>query len=289
MALIAAVSLFWLVPLRPIPAGVILLVLIASFFGAALLIQVNGSIFSLAAIVGSLTLSIAGRQGVETYHRLSERRRLKLAFSGYVSPAIMREIVAGALTPSTKGARVEVCVLFADIRDYTSISEHMTPEDVISFLNRYYEGVVKAIHDEGGSITTFMGDGIMAMFGAPNSLDNPSLAALNASKAMLKFVDHLNALPEASSSPPLKIGIGLHVGLAVVGHVGASDRYDYSVIGDVANAASRIEGLTKAAGFPIVCSKDVFEAVGSPADFHSLGEKAVKGRRPIEVFGVNAS
>lgn len=287
--LIVIASLFWFIPLRSVMAGGILLVLVVGLFGAALLMQVNGSIFPLAAIVSSLTISIAGRQGVETYLRLSERRRLKLAFSGYVSPAIMREIVAGALTPSTKGVRVEVCVLFADIRDYTSISEHMTPEDVIYFLNRYYEKVVKAIHTEGGSVTTFMGDGIMAVFGAPNSLKNPCLAALNASKAMLKAVAQLNAAPEASGTPPLKIGIGLHVGMAVMGHVGASDRHDYSAIGDVTNTASRIEGLTKAAGFPIVCSRAVFEAVGCPADFQALGKKAIKGRSAIEVFGVNAS
>lgn len=287
--LIVVASLFWFIPFHPVSAGTIFLVLIVGLFGAALLIQVNGSIFPLAAIVGSLTISIAGRQGMETYLRLSERRRLKLAFSGYVSPAVMREIVAGALTPSTKGIRVEVCVLFADIRDYTSISEHMIPEDVISFLNRYYEGVVKAIHAEGGSVTTFMGDGIMAVFGAPNSLENPCLAALNAAKAMLKAVDQLNTSPEASGLPTIKIGIGLHVGMAVMGHVGASDRHDYSAIGDVTNTASRIEGLTKAAGFPIVCSRTVYEALGCPADFQALGEKAIKGRSAIEVFGVNTS
>ena len=287
--LIVVASMFWFIPLRPAMAGGIWLALIAGFFGAALLIQVNGSIFPIASIAGSLTMSIAGRQSVETYLRLSERRRLKLAFSGYVSPAVMREIVAGALTPSTKGARVEVCVLFADIRDYTSISEHMAPEDVIFFLNRYFEKVVKAIHAEGGSVTSFMGDGIMVVFGAPNPLGNPCLAALNASKAMLKAVEQLNASPETSGSPPIKIGIGLHVGMAVMGHVGASDRHDYSAIGDVTNTASRIEGLTKAAGFPIVCSRAVFEAVGCPADFQALGEKAIKGRSAIEVFGVNAS
>lgn len=286
--LIAAASLFWLIPARPLMAGGLLLLLAVGLFGAALLMQVNGSIFPLTAIIGGLAISIGGRQGVETYLRLAERRRLKLAFSGYVSPAIMREIIAGALTPSTLGSRVNICVLFADIRDYTSISEHMTPEDVIAFLNRYYEGVVKAIHDEGGSVTTFMGDGIMAVFGAPKSLENPCVAGLKASRAMLKAVDVLNSSPGVDHSIPLKIGIGLHVGMAVMGHVGASDRYDYTAIGDVTNTASRIEGLSKAAGFPIVCSRAVFEAVGCPADFHPLGEKAVKGRSAIEVFGVGA-
>ena len=287
--LIIAASLFWFIPLGPMPAGVILFILIAGFFGSALLIQVNGSIFSLAAIICSLIVSVAGRQGVETYQRLSERRRLKLAFSGYVSPAIMREIAAGALTPSSNGTRAEVCVLFADIRDYTSISEHLSPEEVISFLNRYYEGVVKAIHDEGGSIISFMGDGIMAVFGAPNKLDNPCVAALNTSRMMLKTVDQLNASAGSTKSPAFKIGIGLNFGTAIMGHVGTADRHDYSAIGDVTNTASRLEGLTKTAGFPIVCSKAVFEAVGSPANFHSLGEKTVKGRSAIEVYGVNAS
>lgn len=289
LLLIVVVSLFWFIPFRWFMAGGALLVFVAGFFAAALWLQINGSILPLAAITGSLTFSIAGRQGLGIYHHLSERRRLKLAFSGYVSPAIMREIVAGKLTPSTKGTRAEVCVLFADIRDYTSISEHMTPEDVISFLNRYYERVVKTIHGEGGSVVSFMGDGIMAVFGAPNPLENPSVTALKAAKAMLADVEQLNATAQASGSPQIKIGIGLHVGKAVMGHVGASDRHDYSAIGDVTNTASRIEGLTKTAGFPIVCSRAVFEAAGSPPGCHALGEKAIKGRSAIEVFGVTAS
>ena len=127
----------------------------------------------------------------------------------------------------------------------------------------------------------------MAVFGAPNVLDNACLAALSAARAMLAAVGRLNALPQSNGHPPLKIGIGLHVGMAVMGHVGASDRHDYTAIGDVTNTASRIEGLTKAAGFTIVCSRAVFEALGSPADLCSLGLKAVKGRSDIEVFGVN--
>ncbi len=287
--LIIVSSLFWFIPLRPSTSALTLLVLLAILQGVALLIQVNGNILTLAAIQSSLTLAILGRQGVEKHLRRSERLRLKLAFSGYVSPAIMREIERGTLTPSSKGTLAEVCVMFADIRDYTSISEHMKPEEVITFLNRYYEGVVRAIHDEGGSVISFMGDGIMAVFGAPNLLKNPCLAGLNASKAMLAFVTQLNSLSEASNSPHLKIGIGLHVGMAVMGHIGTAVRHDYSAIGDVTNTASRIEGLTKALGFSIVCSRAVFEAIGQPAECKPLGEKAIKGRSAIEVFGINVT
>lgn len=179
--------------------------------------------------------------------------------------------------------------MFADIRDYTTISEHMDPEMVIAFLNRYYERVVGTIHAEGGSVISFMGDGIMAVFGAPNLLENPSAAALRSAKAMLEAVDQMNAAPEADSTPPIRIGIGLHTGKAVMGHVGASDRHDYSAIGDVTNTASRIEGLTKNAGFPIVCSRAVYEAAGCPQGCHALGAREIKGRSAIEVFGVTAS
>ena len=287
--LIIAASLFWFVPLRAIPAGIILPGLMAGFLGAALFFQIKGSIFPLAAVFCSLTLSIAGRQSVETYLRLSERSRLKLAFSGYVSPAIMQEIVSGSLTPSSNGTLAEVCVLFADMRDYTSISQHMTPEQVIAFLNLYYEGVVKTIHEHGGSVISFMGDGIMAVFGAPKVLDNSCVAGINASRGMLKYVDYLNSMRQDSELRTIKIGIGLNFGRAVMGHVGTRDRHEYSAIGDVTNTASRIEGLTKTAGYPIVCSRAVYEAAGSPADFHSLGFREIRGRGAIELFGVDAS
>ena len=226
---------------------------------------------------------------METYLRLSERSRLKLAFSGYVSPAIMQEIVSGALTPSSNGTLAEVCVLFADMRDYTSISQHMTPEQVIAFLNLYYEGVVKTIHEHGGSVISFMGDGIMAVFGAPKVLDNSCVAGIKASRGMLKHVDYLNSMRQDSELRTIKIGIGLNFGRAVMGHVGTRDRHEYSAIGDVTNTASRIEGLTKTAGYPIVCSRAVYEAAGSPADFHSLGFREIRGRGAIELFGVDAS
>ena len=287
--LIIVSSLFWLIPLRAIPAGLILFLSIAMLFGTALLYQVNGNVFQPAAIAVCLAFSILGRQSVETYHRLSERKRLKLAFSGYVSPAIMHEIVTGALTASSNGTRAEVCVLFADIRGYTTISEHMTPEQVITFLNQYYEGIVLAIHEQGGSVISFMGDGIMAVFGAPKILDNSCIAAVKASRGMLKYVEYLNSVRAADGLKEISIGIGLNFGTAVMGHVGTTDRHEYSAIGDVTNTASRIEGLTKTAGYPIVCSRAVYEAAGCPPDFKSLGVQEIRGRGSIELFGVNAS
>jgi len=122
-----------------------------------------------------------------------------------------------------------------------------------------------------------MGDGIMAVFGAPNSIGESMSFCAECSHEMLKAVAQLNAAPEASGSPPLKIGIGLHVGMAVMGHVGASDRHDYSAIGDVTNTASRIEGLTKAAGFRLSVREQFSRRLDARKTSIRSGKRQLKG------------
>ncbi len=285
-SIVISMALFWFVSMRTRVVLICLPAITAVIFATGLCLQTRGVLLPLAPIILSLWIALLGREIFGNYCRLLEKQQLKQAFSGYVSPAIMQEILAGRLTPSRQGERASVCVLFADIRNYTAMSEHMEPEAVIRFLNRYYEKVVKVIHEHGGSVTSFMGDGIMAVFGAPQPQDNPSVAALQSAQGMLSAVNALNQAKEGQQHP-IRIGIGLHAGMAVMGHVGAASRHDYSAIGDVTNTASRIEGLTKQVGFPIVCSKIVFDAAGQPADFEALGAKSIKGHSSVEVFGVN--
>jgi len=197
----------------------------------------------------------------------------------------MDEILAGHLRPELGGTRKFVCVMFSDIRGYTMRSERMAPEQIIRFLNRYFDRVVALIHERGGSVMCFMGDGIMAVFGAPKPLDNPCREAFEAARAMLAFVAELNRQLVAEGEPSLDIGIGLNAGEAVVGHVGSSSRHDYSAIGDVTNVASRLEGLTKETGYHVVLSKVVAERLGRLADLAPLGPMALKGHTPVEAFG----
>ena len=152
-------------------------------------------------------------------------------------------------------------------------------------LNRYFEEVTLAIHAEGGTVNCFMGDGIMATFGAPKSMDNPAVTAFAAARRILKILPALNRSLQSEGIEPLSIGIGLNVGEAVVGHVGSRSRHDYSTIGDTTNVASRLEGLTKELGYPLVCSSAVVEALEFPEGFVSLGERAIKGRSAMEVYG----
>ena len=241
----------------------------------------------LPAVAPALTAAVAlgGRNGYDTLLKLRERRLLRASFGGYVSPSVMEEILAGRLQPHLGGVNQYVCVLFSDIRGYTTRSEGMTPEQVIGFLNRYFERTVALIHERAGAVVCFMGDGIMAVFGAPKPLENPCREAFEAARAMLEYVAQLNGEFRAEGVAPIQIGIGLHVGEAVVGHVGSSARHDYTAIGDVTNVASRLESLTKEAGYRIVVSQAVAGRLGAEAGLIALGPMAIKGHTPVEVFG----
>lgn len=230
-------------------------------------------------------LALAGRWTLTALLEQGERRRLRAAFAGYVSPQVMQEIVQGRLAPALGGELRHVCTLFADIRGFTTLSETLPAQQVLSLLNRYFEQINQAIHDHGGTISCFMGDGVMAIFGAPQPLATPSVPAFAAARAMLAALDKLNATLQAEGTAPIAIGIGLHVGDAIVGHLGSQARHDYSAIGDAVNVASRIEGLTIDLGHPLVCSQAVVAELAQFPFFTDLGAQAVKGHTPVHVWG----
>jgi len=283
--LAVAVALLWLWPLGPVAALSVFFIVTASCVAASTALLVRGWWLPVSGVVFTSLLALAGRYGVGTMLRLRERHKLRHAFSGYVSPAVMDEILAGQLSPELGGMSKFVCVMFSDIRGYTTRSEGMEPQTVIGFLNRYYEQVVQLIHAHGGSVVSFMGDGIMAMYGAPKPLANPCADAFAAACEMLEYVRRFNADLRAAGEAPIEIGIGLHGGDAVVGHVGATSRHDYTVIGDVANVASRLEGLTKEVGYRLVCSRVVAEQLPRADAVVPLGLLSIKGHSPVEARG----
>lgn len=257
----------------------------------ATILLAQGVHLPVVAAMVAMMLAVAGRTSLESADQVIERRRLRRAFSGYVSGAVMEEIVTGRLAPGLHGERRPLVVLFADVRNFTALSENTPPEVVIDLLTGHFDVAAEAIQAQGGTVDKFMGDGIMAFFGAPNQLADPAAAAFAAARAMLDGLEAYNRTlaNRYADSPvatflPLRIGIGLHAGEGVVGNVGALARYDYTAIGDVVNTASRIEGLTKQAGYPLLVSESVARALPGIA-FDSLGAQPVKGRAPIELFG----
>ncbi|MES2324608.1 MAG: adenylate/guanylate cyclase domain-containing protein [Pseudomonadota bacterium] len=213
-----------------------------------------------------------------------ERQRLSRTFSGYVSPGVMQQILAGGVDTGSS-VKTHVCVLFSDIRNFTTMSEAMDAAQVVLLLNRYFGRMTAIVHRHGGTVDKFIGDGMMAFFGAPNTLPSPETSALEAACDMLAELGELNAELAGEGGPELKIGIGLHSGLAVIGYVGSSDRHEYTAIGDAVNVSARLEGLSKVVGYPIVCSDSVARQLGPSWKLDALGMHPLKGHTDVPVFG----
>lgn len=238
-----------------------------------------------ASLMLCVSLGFLARLAYEAVRNYREKQQLRAAFSGYVSPPVLKEILSGRIKPGLGGERIHAAVLFADIRNFTTRSESLSPEQTIDLLNAYFAEMTLAIQNHGGMIDKFIGDGIMASFGAPQPLENASRSALEAAGDMLARLERLNVDLVARGHTPVAIGIGIHAGDVLAGNVGSEQRHEYTLIGDVVNVASRLEGLTKDVGYPVVCSATTVANIGHTADFHDLGAQAIKGHSNIHVYG----
>lgn len=287
LGLLAAglLAMGWVAGRRPLEGGGLVLVGSLGLLALGYRMLGQGWIVFPAAGLAGLGGGWLARLAWDAADRLRERARLKRVFAGYVSPQVLRDIVEGRIRPGLQGERRALCVLFSDIRGFTTLSEGLEPEAVIALLNRYFDRMAEAVHTHGGTVDKFIGDGLMAFFGAPEALAEPCEAAVRAARAMVAALENLNRARASDGHPPLAMGIGLHFGEAAVGHVGGASRHEYTAIGDTVNTAARVEGLTKEAGFPILATEAVVARLASGHGFEDLGVRSVKGRAPVQVFG----
>jgi adenylate cyclase len=279
-ALVVLVAGVVLVALRPL-AGT--LVCVAGAFGlgvpAALLAFDRGG-YWIDFVLPVLAASVMGL-GSDAL----ARRRFRDSFARYLSRDVLARVLADA--PSLRGEHREVSILFSDLRGFTTLSEQMEPAQIAAHLNEYFDAMTAAIFAHRGMINDFVGDAVMAVFGAPVEDADHAWNAVQSAVAMDEALEALNRRWEAAGLPRLRMGIGIHTGSVFAGNVGGRDRIKYTVIGDPVNVASRVEGLNKELGTTILVTEETLAAVGERIPVRDCGPMAVKGRvEKVRVFEV---
>jgi adenylate cyclase len=225
---------------------------------------------------------------VEYLQERRTRQRSVAMFSRFLDPHVVKDLVNQgelALNDYVNAGERQLSVLFSDIRGFTTLSENRSAEEIVSLLNNYFSRQTHVIFAHGGTMDKFIGDAIMAFWGAP--LNNPAHAC-DAVESALDMVDSLHAFRDeigGETGQNFDIGIGIHSGPAVVGMIGSDNRLDYTCIGDTVNLASRIEGKTKEVGARILVSAATREQCGDAFDFIEHGSYKVKGReQAVQLF-----
>ncbi len=272
-------------------AALVFLAALAVVLGYGLFI--NYLLLPVAPVQTGLALSYVGALGLRLTGEERERARLRQMFGRYVSEEVVEKLLAAGAKPDLGGEAYRVTVLFSDIRNFTTISERLAPGQVVEMLNRYLTRACEPILAAGGTVDKFVGDAIMAVFGAPAAHPDHARRAVQAALGLVaaarEFHDWMAQRFHGLELPEFKIGVGLHTGPAIVGNIGSPKRLEYTAIGDTVNTASRLEGLSKELGWTIVASRATLKEAGSSVKMGDCRTMAVKGRRePVEVCEILA-
>jgi adenylate cyclase len=242
------------------------------------LISRSAIIFAGGVLAGAVGVQLR-RQFEASIAAATARDYVTNLFGQHVSPQVVDRLLAAGSTASSDAR--QVAVMFVDIRGFTAAARTRTPQEVVDRLDAAFAVLVEIVDRNGGIVNKFLGDGFLALFGAP--LDDPHAPrrAVTAAREMLAAIEHHNA----RSDWPLRIGIGLHFGQVVAGNVGSPRRKEYTVIGETVNLASRIEGLNKQFGSQLLISDTVRQAIGQDVDATPLGDVPIRGyEQPIRVW-----
>ncbi|MFZ9519582.1 MAG: CHASE2 domain-containing protein [Silvanigrellaceae bacterium] len=218
-----------------------------------------------------------------------EKRELTGAFQRYLNPSVIKQVLASPEGLKLGGDKRELTVFFSDVRGFTTISEVLSPEALASLLNEYFTPMTNIVLDSGGLLDKYIGDALMAVWGAPLPMDDHADKALESALKMLDALDVLREGWKPRSLPAIDIGCGINTGPMVVGNMGSDLRFDYTVLGDSVNLGSRLEGITKEYGVRIVCSGQTKKSLKNPEKFilRELDWIKVKGKNePVTIHEV---
>jgi adenylate cyclase len=265
---------------------------------AALLLAALGTWLSLRLFAGGLWINVVqpglaasvalfGGVAYQYFVEGREKRKMKRLFGQYVSRDVYEQLVAHPELARLGGTRREMTVLFSDIRGFTTFSEQGQPEEIVATLNEYFTRMVELVFEHKGTLDKFVGDMVMALYGAP--LDDPQHAdhAVETAVRMVEELGKLNARWRAAGGPELDIGIGINTGPMIAGNIGSQAIMSYTVIGDAVNLGARLESLNKQYGTRIIISDATRQALTGRYECRALGDVVVKGKsKPVAIFEV---
>ena len=269
-------------------AGLGIMAAITAFFGFFNYVMFASAFRDMTVIYPLLGIAMT-YLGSEAWRNLVVERKgrhLKKAFSSYVSPDLVKQIEKDPDKLILGGEQRELSILFSDIRGFTTVSESLTPPELVTLLNEYLSPMTRIVLEEKGTLDKFIGDAVMALFNAPLDVPDHATHACNAAVRMMEKLKELNEGFKARGMHTLDIGIGINTGPAVVGNMGADIRFDYTAIGDSVNLASRLEGLNKYYGSHILVSEDTRNQVSDKRFiFREVDRVRVKGKlQPVVMY-----
>jgi adenylate cyclase len=231
-------------------------------------------------VAGFLAVELK-KQLVHAVHHAEERDYAVSVFGQHVSPEIAERLLRQKI--EITGEEREACVMFLDIRDFSKLASGKSPAEVMAYLNLLFGEFIDIVNAHRGIVNKFLGDGFMAVFGAPVEDTDKCRHGVHAAR---DIIQRLQAMNESGRIPPTRVGIGLHVGRLMTGNVGASTRKEYTLIGETVNVAARIEEATKQFSASLLVSSSVIERASDLGpDVHDLGMVELKGQRqPVRLY-----
>ena len=223
---------------------------------------------------------------VRAHERLAREEVARANYGRFLPEYVVKQLLENPDSFRLGGINQTITVLFADIRGFTSLSERENPERVVRLLNRYFTAMTEIIFEHGGTLDKYIGDGLMALFGAPTATPNDAINAAKAAVVMQRKINSLNGELVAEGLTPVTVGIGLHTGEAVVGYIGSEKRSEYTAIGDTVNLAARLEA--NARGGQILLSEATARAIGNAFPLVAHDPLTVRNRlQPVSLFELN--
>ncbi|MCB4791323.1 MAG: adenylate/guanylate cyclase domain-containing protein [Elusimicrobia bacterium] len=239
------------------------------------------------APAASLSLSYVGVLFYRFMTEEKEKRWIKKSFSTYLNPHVLEEIIKDPASLKLGGQKQNLSILFSDIRGFTTISESLSPEGVVELLNEYLTKMVEVVFRHEGTLDKFIGDAVMAFWGAPIPQKDHARKAVMCGIEMVEELEKLQAKWQAEGKTIIKIGVGINSGNVIVGNMGSMERMDYTVIGDDVNLASRLESLNKEYKTVMIISEETYKQVEDLVEAKPLGGVKVKGKaKAVNIYGV---